>query len=356
MNLGSCSTEQTSRGGSVDCAFEAGIDVPRASMQDSEEQNWPAGPSMAILPLNAADLTETRGISSITRKPRSYPSLGQKHNAPQPGGSIRNQKRSISLQCTERKEIHRNGTIHSDIRKNQAVEGLTETARGPSTPLPATTSLPSYSPNGFKGNYETYGQGLIEGAPSRSVYWSYAMYRGPGKEKVKVHYCKTKADTERIAQLFLGQEVIGFDIEWKANAQAKEGAKKNVSLIQIACEERVALFHIARFREDDSCDPLIAPTFKAIMESSEITKVGVSIKGDSTRLRRFMGINSRGLFELSHLYKLVKYSIGNTGSIDKRLVSLATQVEEHLGLPLWKGDARTSDWSLDLNFEQVQCK
>ena len=190
----------------------------------------------------------------------------------------------------------------------------------------------------------------------RPVYWSYDLYAGPNNEKVKVHYCKSKADTERVAQMFKDEIVIGFDIEWKANAQAKEGVRKNVSLIQIASEERVALFHVARFREHESLDALVAPTFKAIMESPRITKVGVAIKGDCTRLRRFMGIESQGLFELSHLYKLVKYSNGEAGCINKRLVNLATQVEEHLELPLWKGDARTSDWSQDLDLKQVQCK
>ena len=191
----------------------------------------------------------------------------------------------------------------------------------------------------------------------KPLFWEYSLYRGPLGEKVKVHYCKSLADTERIARHFFDQEVIGFDIEWKSNASAKEGIKKNVALIQLASEERIALFHIARFRGGDTVDNLVPETFKYIMQSPRITKVGVSIKADCTRLRRFMGIESRGLFELSHLYKLVKYSPNDASSVDKRLVRLATQVEEHLGLPLWKGqDVRSSDWSADLNYEQVQCK
>ena len=44
--------------------------------------------------------------------------------------------------------------------------------------------------------------------------------------------------------------------------------------------------------------------------------------------------------------------------INKRLVSLSQQVQEHLQLPLEKGDVRTGDWSnsQDLNFEQTRCK
>ena len=187
-------------------------------------------------------------------------------------------------------------------------------------------------------------------------YWQYLLYRGPNGEKIKVHYCKSKATTERIAQLFLNQEVVGFDIEWKPQALAIEGVKKNVALIQLATEERIALFHIARYWEDENHDDLLAPTLRKIMESSATTKVGVSIKADFTRLRKFMGVDARGLFELSHLYKLVKFAPENIKLVNKRLVSLSQQVEEHLQLPMWKGEVRSSDWSQELNYEQIYCE
>ena len=226
----------------------------------------------------------------------------------------------------------------------------------PST-LPVMPNSSSCSPLGFRITDTVLESVSRLDQNTTPMHWDYALYRGPLGEKVKVHYCKSKADTERIARLFFDEEVLGFDIEWKPNATANEGIKKNVALIQIASEKRIALFHIARFRGEDSVDNLVTPTFKWIMQSPRITKVGVSIKADCTRLRRFMGIESRGLFELSHLHKLVKHSASDAGSINKRLVRLATQVEEHLGLPLWKGqDVRSSDWSVELNYQQVQCK
>ena len=213
----------------------------------------------------------------------------------------------------------------------------------------------SHSPKGFAMSCNAVESNTKDTSTTKPVSWSYALYTGPKNETIKVHYCKTKVDTERIAQLFRDEDVIGFDIEWRPMAQAKDGIKQNVSLIQLASEERIALFHVARFRDEDSVQGLVAPTLKAVMESPHITKVGVGIKGDCTRLHRFLGIESRGLFELSHLYKLVKYSGGDTSSINKKLVRLASQVEEHLGLPLSKGGARMSDWSLALNLAQVQC-
>ena len=108
---------------------------------------------------------------------------------------------------------------------------------------------------------------------STASYWHFTLYQGPGgdKDKVKVHYCKSKETTEKIAQLFLNEEVIGFDIEWKPNSSISEGITKNVSLIQIASEERVLLAHIARYpnaatsEKEYQVDDFVAPSLKKIM-------------------------------------------------------------------------------------------
>lgn len=189
------------------------------------------------------------------------------------------------------------------------------------------------------------------------IYWQYDLYQGPNGERVQIHYCKSKEESEDIAKLFLNKEVIGFDIEWQPAAKAVHGIRENVSLVQIASEDRIALFHISRYAQGESLEDLVAPSLKTIMESSNITKVGVAIKGDCTRLRKFMGIESRAIFELSHMYKLVKYASDNPKMINKKVVSLAQQVEDHLQLPLYKGSVvRKSDWRGDLRNEQILCE
>ncbi|MCJ1395897.1 hypothetical protein MMC18_008783 [Xylographa bjoerkii] len=197
-------------------------------------------------------------------------------------------------------------------------------------------------------------EAMLSSRSTVPAYWQYSLYENSAGERVKVHYCRSKQTTETIAKLFLDKKVIGFDIEWKPNAQYTDGIRKNVSLIQLASEERIALFHIANFSQGDTLANLLAPTLKAIMEDPKISKVGVSVKSDCTRLRKSMGIKARGLFELSHLYKLIKYSANDAKKIDKKLVALAKQVEEHLQLPLWKGEVRSSDWSQPLNYQQIQ--
>ncbi len=219
----------------------------------------------------------------------------------------------------------------------------------------ASNDEPFRSPLGFHIPKAIFQNAMNATPPSPSAYWQHTLYRGPGsdKETVKVHYCKNKENTETIAQLFLEEEVIGFDLEWKINPK-DDSIKKNVALVQVASERRVALFHLARFPNAQAEEDFITPSFRKLMESPEITKVGVNVKGDSTRLRNFLHIECQGLFELSHLHKLVKFSSGDVKNINKKLVSLASQVQEHLQLPLWKGEVRSSDWSQELSYRQTQ--
>jgi hypothetical protein len=190
-------------------------------------------------------------------------------------------------------------------------------------------------------------------------YWSYTLYRNSStspEKKVTIHYCKSKHTSERVMQsYFMSTPLLGFDIEWLQNAYRSASPKHNVSLIQIASEERVALFHIALYPGSTIAE-LVAPSLKKVLEDPNVTKVGVSIKSDCTRLRNNLDIHPRGLFELSHLYKLIKFSSSKEPQlINKKLVSLATQVREHLHLPLYKGDiVRSSDWSRPLNMEQIK--
>lgn len=197
-------------------------------------------------------------------------------------------------------------------------------------------------------------------AGSASSFWSYSQYRATAEDgteqAVKVHYCQSTHTMEKVCrQYFMGEPILGFDLEWIADSTKRQGLKKNVSLIQLASPSRIGLFHVALFA--DKAD-MVGPSFRAIMENAGVTKCGVAIKGDATRVRNFLGIDSKGLLELSHLYKLVTYSAkGQYTEINKKLVPLATQVEQFLHLPLFKGhDVRSGDWTKRLSMDQVICR
>ena len=129
------------------------------------------------------------------------------------------------------------------------------------------------SPLGFHIPKSKLRYALLAEPTSIESYWHFTLYQGPGgdKDKVKVHYCKSKETTERVAQMFLDREVVGFDIEWKPNSVASDGITKNVALIQIANEERVLLAHIARYpgaatsEKEQRVEDFVAPSLRKIM-------------------------------------------------------------------------------------------
>jgi hypothetical protein len=194
-------------------------------------------------------------------------------------------------------------------------------------------------------------------AGTSGSFWSHTMYEQVADDgsvqKVKVHYCTSKNTMETVCQkYFMDEKVLGFDLEWSPFATRTSKTRDAVSVIQIASPSRIAIFHLAIFAKDD----FVAPSFKKIMEDPEVTKTGINISGDCTRLRKHLDVHPQGVFELSHLYKLVKYSAeGCTEKINKSLVSMATQVHEFLHLPLYKGDnVRASDWTRPLNQQQIK--
>ncbi|KAI5865527.1 ribonuclease H-like protein [Durotheca rogersii] len=195
-------------------------------------------------------------------------------------------------------------------------------------------------------------------AGSPDSFWSYSQYRGIGKDGREttplVHYCRTRETMESVCkQYFLGESLLGFDLEWCINSMRFQGVRRNVSLIQLASPCRIGLFHVACFR---GTGDMVGPSFRKIMEDANITKVGVAIRGDVSRLRKFLDIDSKGLIELSHLYRLVTHSAsGDFHLINKKLVPLATQVQQYLRLPLFKGqDVRSSNWMRPLNMAQIK--
>lgn len=209
-----------------------------------------------------------------------------------------------------------------------------------------------YAPISYQIPEHIFSAARDSSTKTKPVYWECRKFLGPEGQSVQIRYCRKFVAAEQVAKLFQNEKVVGFDLEWKPQARFSHGAiKEYVSLIQIASPGSVALFHLALF-SGDKIEQLLPPTLKRIIESTEITKVGVNILNDCTRLQKCFSIRAQAVFELSHLYKLVKYSGAEASKVNRQAVSLAVQVEEHLGLPLHKGDVRSSDWSKTLSWEQ----
>ena len=101
-----------------------------------------------------------------------------------------------------------------------------------------------------KVRYELAKQAKAETSES---YWSHRMYNRPNKngslQEVKVHYCTSKETAEKVLkERFLGEPVLGFDMEWSIYAKRGTGPRVNTSLIQIGSPSNIVLLHIAMFR------------------------------------------------------------------------------------------------------------
>ncbi|KAI4939468.1 uncharacterized protein J4E92_000753 [Alternaria infectoria] len=198
---------------------------------------------------------------------------------------------------------------------------------------------------------QSYGFSSTQAAPKQ--WWSHRLYRGPEGKEVEVLYSKNKAQSEIYAKQFLEEPVIGFDMEWPWNDWKRDDLQNKIGLIQLASEDKIALFHIG-LHPGKTSEDIIAPTLKRILEDPKIGKVGVNVlKADFSRLSRFFGLKPKGAVESSHLYRLVKFGPAKPELVSVKLVSLAHQVEEQLGLPLYKGDVRTSNWSKPLSKDQI---
>ncbi|KAG8163089.1 hypothetical protein KVR01_007567 [Diaporthe batatas] len=188
-----------------------------------------------------------------------------------------------------------------------------------------------------------------DGHESKQQWWSYELYRGPRNRKPKVLYARSRAESEEIAEGFSQEQVLGFDMEWPSYDAANSNGGRlqdKIGVIAIACEDKIALFHLGAYA-GRSPDDFIGPVLRAIIESPAIIKAGVNIlAADFRRLKDHFYLRPQGAMELSHLHSLVTH--GTSGEFNlctTKLCALGEQVRVHLGLPLKKSSVRTSNWS-----------
>lgn len=199
-----------------------------------------------------------------------------------------------------------------------------------------------------------YRDAVMASPNSNAAYWSHNLYKNADNQKPTVFYCQNYDATEAKAKLFLNEPVLGFDLEWESGATMKgdpPDIKRNVSLIQIAAEDKIGLFQLSRFKTAKSAEEHMPPSLRKILESEDIIKAGVNVNGDARRMKLCLGVEMKGVFELSHMYRVVRQSNGIP--VNFSLVGLSTQVQEVLLLPMKKDAVRTSAWSQGLNTQQT---
>lgn len=257
--------------------------------------------------------------------------------------------------------MSKSDTEYSSNQDSDASKNL-DKEQDPKDPEEEDEEVEEHIPLNYQIPEQVLRAAMAASPDTRGSFWGTRLYKDSEDKGILTHYCKTLEIAERVAKYFVDEKVIGFDIEWKPHSSTKS-IKQNASLIQLACENRVALFHIALF-EGKTADELLPPTLRSILESPEIIKVGVAVKGDFSRLSKYLDVQPQGVFELSRLHNLVEWFATDPSKVTKKLVGLAAQVLQHLQLPLYKGgqlqddpedtsNVRESDWSKNLNQSQI---
>ncbi|KAK8065603.1 hypothetical protein PG997_012350 [Apiospora hydei] len=254
----------------------------------------PRYPSMNTSP--ASQLWHpSRGISFSPTPAKSWSWLGLSDKAPPQAAATEESQRDASVDGGEKQCASTNSNDALATADEAAVDSPVLDPPDRCVPSDENTNDPPYPALKWRVSEPLFRAAKSAAPGTPESFWSYKMYRGPGKDgseqPVKVHYCKSRHTTDRVCeQYFMNEKVLGFDLEWVAESTRLQGPRRNVSLIQLASPSRIALFHVACFPKEDN---LVSPMFKKIMEDSNITKVGVWIKGDATRLRTHLGIDSK---------------------------------------------------------------
>lgn len=231
-----------------------------------------------------------------------------------------------------------------------AVKRVATPSNTESAPWPVAFKIQRSAPQGLSAFGVTSNKEI-----TKKRWWSHLLYRGPNGEQVKILYSKTKADSEILAQQFLKEKIVGFDMEWPWDDWRRPNKLQNkIGLIQVATEDKIALFHIG-LHTGTTTDDIMAPSLRKLIEDPKIGKAGVAIlNADFARLSKYFKVVPKAAVELSHLHRLVTFGEHKPELVSTKMTGLAHQVEQHFGHSLKKGSVRTSDWSKPLSREQIE--
>ncbi|KAI0063662.1 ribonuclease H-like protein [Artomyces pyxidatus] len=167
--------------------------------------------------------------------------------------------------------------------------------------------------------------------------YSYADY----KPKPTVLYIDTEEEAnEQVVKL---RGPIGFDLEWPYDSRTEISGR--VALVQLCDDNLILLIHVSQIQN-------FPQRVKELIESTEVAKVGVCIRGDGAKLFRDFNILGSNLVELGKLAHHIDANFA-TKFYHGPIVSLANLVKSYLNRDLPKDAAvRASQWDEKLNERQ----
>ncbi|KAL1634197.1 hypothetical protein SLS56_002501 [Neofusicoccum ribis] len=147
----------------------------------------------------------------------------------------------------------------------------------------------------------------IRVSESRKLWFSHKLYRlAPGSEGINLPRRPSSSYHENAASgadsiKNLRGKFIGFDMRWNQDATPKDGPHANASLIMLAREANIDIFHLARHPTRDGRVE-IAEEMVTILESPTVIKVCVDAREKCNRLRDYLGVNPQGFLDLEDVH------------------------------------------------------
>jgi len=112
----------------------------------------------------------------------------------------------------------------------------------------------------------------------------------PGIALAAVHLVTSEAEADAACAELLSHEVLGFDTESKPTF-AKGEVSTGPHLIQFATDDAAWLFPVRLQGRH--------PALRALLEAPTVCKVGFGLRGDLAQLRERLGVEPRGMLDLS---------------------------------------------------------
>lgn len=104
----------------------------------------------------------------------------------------------------------------------------------------------------------------------------------------KIHVIDTESQADKAVDYLLSQPVVGVDSETRPSFN--KGHSHKVALLQISSEESCFLFRLNRIG--------LTPSLVKLLESTDILKIGLSLKDDFMMLRKRADFEHQGFVEL----------------------------------------------------------
>ena len=162
--------------------------------------------------------------------------------------------------------------------------------------------------------------------------WSYSHFRGPEGRPVKVYYCTSIGGSERVAQEFMNDRILGLEIIGEKYTSELDFRDHSAALV-LANEERIAVFHLA-FMDHWRPIVVLSPALKEILTNDAIIKVGAQLHDRARSFARHLGVEIEGVLDLNSLHRQLHPPFPVNGCDREKQLSLSNLMEAYLGREL----------------------